>query len=223
LISDVEYEVSGTLHLSSKSASLLLILPSNKSAIWKSGIENMKAEDIASIIDECCGKSSKLQELYHIYPDRPASCYYGALDLINDARFAFPAFDISEKWRKASPGNVHQCIVDEPNPWQASSRAHHAVDLIFLFGGIDLTFNPAAERAASKLRESWLTFVHGEDPWVSDVRYSFGPFGRCGEVGEAEYRTRRRVQCFEHLRSLGIEKCRQVSGRLAAGRVSLLN
>lgn len=180
----------------------------------------MKPEEIVSILDD---SSSKLKELYHIYPDRLVSCYNGTLDFINDARFAFPAHTISERWRKAAHGEVYQCVIDEANPWQASSRAHHAVDLLLLFGGVDLSFNPAAEKTGSKLRESWITFIHGGSPWASSSIWGFGPLGRCGEVDEDEYKVRRRVHCFEHLGLLGSDKCRQLSGKLAAGRVSLLN
>ena len=183
----------------------------------------MSPEEITSIFDDSGEPGSKLKHLYHIYPERPASCYHGALDLINDARFALPAFDISERWRKISPGKIFQCLIDEANPWQASSRAHHAVDLLFLFGGVDLGFNPAADRVGSRLRDTWLTFINGGDPWPSSEVWGFGPLGRCGEVDEAEYRARRRVHCFHHLRSLGTLTCRQISGKLAAGRVSLLN
>lgn len=183
----------------------------------------MHPEDIVNALDDCCGRSSKLKQLYHIYPERPASCYNGALDIINDARFALPALEISERWRKTGHGKIYQCVIDEANPWQASSRAHHAVDLILLFGGIDLTFNTAADNVGKRLRESWLAFVHGESPWDSSPIWGFGPLGRCGEVDASEYAARRRTKCFEYLRTLGTEQCRQVSGRLAAGRVSLLN
>ncbi|KAH8171318.1 carboxylesterase family protein [Sarocladium implicatum] len=200
LVSDVEYE----------------------SAIWRGGIQKMTTADIISVVDDCCTDPSKLKDLYHIHPDRQTSCHYGALDLINDTRFALPALEISERWRKDGR-NVYQCIIDEANPWQASSRAHHAVDLILLFGGIDTSFNAGAERTGRELRKAWLDFVYGESPWRSSAICAFGPRGRCGEIDEEEYGLRRRVHCFEYLRALGAHKCREISGKLAAGRVSLLN
>lgn len=220
LVSDVEYEVSCYNDQLGIHHQLLTVM--HQSAIWKMGIQKMSPDEITRILDETCLDSRKLKELYHVYRDRPASCHYGALDLINDARFALPSYEISEQWRKRA-GKVYQCIIDEANPWQASSRAHHAVDLILLFGGVDISFNAGAERAARRLRESWLSFVSGGSPWESSTVYAFGPHGRCGEIDDEEYALRRRVKCFEYLKSLGAMKCREISGKLAVGRVSLLN
>ncbi|KAH6985176.1 Alpha/Beta hydrolase protein [Ilyonectria destructans] len=194
-----------------------------ESAIWRNGIEEMSPADIINIIRECCGSSSKLEELYHIHPDRPQSCRHGVLDIINDARFALPALEMTERWRKTDGKKIYQYIVDEANPWQASSRAHHAVDLIFLFGGIDLSFTPGAEAIGRKMREAWLTFIHGGSPWTQTSIQAFGPLGRCEEIDTTEYRVRRRMGCFEYLRTLRATKYREVSGRLGTGRVSLLN
>ncbi|KAH6867160.1 hypothetical protein B0T10DRAFT_502649, partial [Thelonectria olida] len=194
-----------------------------ESAIWRNGIEEMSPADIINIIRECCGNSSKLEELYHIHPDRPQSCRHGVLDIINDTRFALPALEMAERWRKTDDKKVYQYIVDEANPWQASSRAHHAVDLIFLFGGVDISFNPGAEAIGTKMREAWLTFIHGGSPWAQTSIQAFGPLGRYEEIDTTEYRARRRMGCFEYLRTLGATKQREVSGRLGTGRVSLLN
>lgn len=165
---------------------------------------------------------SELTKMYNIYPERPTSCKYGVLDFINDAMFALPAFEISEKWRSMHK-DIFQYIVDEPNPWQSSSRAHHAVDLILLFGGVDISFNRSAMEVATKLRDTWIDFSHGRKPWFSSSVRAFGPHGACEDLDLDRYSRRRRLKCFEFLRKLGRQKYTSLSGRLAAGRISLLN
>lgn len=165
---------------------------------------------------------AELTKLYNIYPDRPTSCKYGVLDFINDARFALPAFEISNRWRSMQK-EIFQYIVDEPNPWQPSSRAHHAVDLIFLFGGVDLSFNQSATEVATNFRDTWIDFCHGRNPWSSSNIRAFGPYGDCEDLDLERYARRRRLNCFEFLRKLGHSKYTSLSGRLGAGRISLLN
>ncbi|KAI8718130.1 Carboxylic ester hydrolase [Fusarium sp. LHS14.1] len=200
MISDVEYE----------------------SAIWKSGIDLLKTEEILEIIRGFSQDAPKLEELYHIYPERPVSSRLGALDIINDARFAIPALEISERWRRNNK-RVYQYIVDEANPWQASSRAHHAVDLIFLFGGIDLSLNPGADRVGKEMRQAWVTFMYGGSPWPESSIQAYGPYGNVEELDLQKYKARRRVHCFDYLQTMGTAQCRLLSGKLGAGRVSLLN
>ncbi|POR33557.1 Carboxylic ester hydrolase [Tolypocladium paradoxum] len=201
MVSDVEYE----------------------SAIWRNGIEAMDANEAISIIRNGSEHSEELEKLYHIHPNRPASLKYGVLDFINDARFALPAFEISERWRRGGREDIFQFIVDEPNPWQASSRAHHAVDLLFLFGGIDLSFNRSATAVGFELREAWIEFARGGKPWPGSSIRAFGPHGRCEDLDPEGYAGRRRVRCFELLRRMGAPQYRALSGKLGAGRLSLLN
>ncbi|KAK1585062.1 lipase catalyse the reaction [Colletotrichum navitas] len=75
-----------------------------------------------------------LKRVYNIYPDRPSSSRIGALDFINDYKFLLPAENIAGLF-KAAGKPAYRYLVDEPNPWQPSNGAHHAVDLLFLFGG----------------------------------------------------------------------------------------
>ncbi|RSL68964.1 hypothetical protein CEP54_002603 [Fusarium duplospermum] len=159
MLSDVEYE----------------------SAIWRSGVDLLRPEEILEIIRGCSQDTSELEALYHIHPERPVSSRLGVLDIINDTRFAFPALEIGERWRK-NKKRIYRYIIDETNPWQASSRAHHAVDLIFLFGGIDISFNPGADRVGREMRQAWLTFMYGGSPWLESSIQAFGPYGAVEEL-----------------------------------------
>ncbi|CCF43393.1 lipase catalyse the reaction [Colletotrichum higginsianum] len=76
-----------------------------------------------------------LKRHYNIHPDRPSSCKIGALDFINDYKFLLPAEEIA-RLSRATGRPTYRYLVDEPNPWQPSNGAHHAVDLLFLFGGV---------------------------------------------------------------------------------------
>lgn len=181
----------------------------------------MDVDEITSVI-QSDPDYSELAKHYNIYPERPTSCKYGVLDFINDARFALPAFEISNRWRSRGQ-DMFQYIIDEPNPWQASSRAHHAVDLLFLFGGVDLSFNRNATEVATGLREAWIDFIHGGKPSLTSSIRAFGPHGRCEDLDLEGYARRRRVKCFEFLQKLGATKYRALSGKLGAGRLSLLN
>jgi carboxylesterase type B len=190
--------------------------------IWRNGIETLTAEQITACFDKA-RNAAELKEAYGIVPTRSTAAKLGALDFLNDVWFAMPANDIAAKWREAKK-RVFQYVVDQPNPWQPSSRAHHAVDLIHLFGGYDIAkLNPAAEAVGEQMRGRWIAFVNGEGPWSSDKRYAFGPLGECGEIGEGGYKARRRVGHFEMLKKSDQGEIVKIFMGLAAGRLGLDN
>ncbi|OBT71606.1 hypothetical protein VF21_09529 [Pseudogymnoascus sp. 05NY08] len=195
LIGDVEYEA----------------------AIWRNGLEAVVATDIAAAFG-----SDELRRLYGVSPSRPTASKLGALDFINDARFALPVEEIAAARRKAGK-TTYQYVFDQVNPWQSSSRAHHAVDLIFLFGSYDLSGNPAAAAVAKAMQERWIAFVSGEGPWDAEKRFAFGPHGKSAEITDEEFAARRRVGHFGVLREIGMSRLGEIFGKLAAGRISLLN
>ena len=167
--------------------------------------------------------SSAIKAAYGIVPERSTSCKLGALDFINDYCFAMPANDIAGKWRGGGR-KVYQYIFDQPNPWQASSRSHHAVDLIFLFGGYDFSqTNPRAEFVGIEMRKRWIAFVNGEEPWERANRMAFGPAGNCVEIDAEEYKHRRRVSHFELLKQSSQRELVSAFASLAMGRLSLNN
>jgi hypothetical protein len=182
----------------------------------------MAAEQITACFDKA-KNAAELKEAYGIVPTRSTAAKLGALDFINDVRFAMPANDIAAKWKKELKP-VYQYVVDQPNPWQASSRPHHAVDLILLFGGHNLAkLNPAAEAVGSEMRKRFISFVNGEGAWGVDKRFAFGPVGESKEIGEAEYASRRRVAHFSLLKSSDPGDVVSVFAGLALGRLSLDN
>jgi len=175
--------------------------------------------DCFAAADEC---APTLNSLYHINRRRPTQCKTGALDLINDIRFALPVDVIAERWADTKKP-VYRYVFDQPNPWQSSSRAHHANDLTLLFGGVDFSHNANAMEIGRQFRESLIAFVHGSSPWPNGEIYAFGPLGRHGVLSRDEFSLRRRTACLEYFREIGPAKMNAVFGRLAAGRISLLN
>lgn len=160
--------------------------------------------------------------MYQVVADRPTACKLGALDLVNDVRYTLPVEVLSEKLQAANK-QVYKYVVDQPNPWQSSSRAHHAVDLLFLFGGVDLGFNPAAETVGQEMRNRWIQFVNGKAPWSREKRFAYGPVGDCKEISEAQFAGRRRTEHLKALREAGPGVYMPIVFALTAGKISLLN
>ncbi|KAL4936442.1 hypothetical protein BDV06DRAFT_233422 [Aspergillus oleicola] len=193
-----------------------------ESVIWRNGIETFDAPTIAAAFEQDKTWGKTLRKAYHVVPDRPTASKLGALDLVNDARWTLPVELISNKLAAAGK-RVYKYVVDQPNPWQASSRAHHAVDLLFLFGGVDLSFNPPADEIGRQMRSRWAQFVAGDGPWSIDRRFAFGPVGECKEIDEGQFAARRRVGYLKLLKEAGIEVYLPIVFALTAGKISLLN
>jgi hypothetical protein len=161
--------------------------------------------------------------MHGISPSRPRASRLGALDFINDVCFALAAESIATSHRLEGK-TTYQYVIDQPNPWQESSRAHHCVDLIYLFGEYDLAFSPTAETVQKEMKDRWILFINGKKPWEdAESRFAFAPFGKCAEIGDAEYSARRRVRHFGLVGRMGYARAAGLSGKLGAGQISLLN
>ena len=160
--------------------------------------------------------------MYGVSPSRPVSSRTGALDLLQDVRFTSATKQLVEQ-RKSANYPVFCYLMDQANPWQASSRAHHAVDLLFLFQGYGLSFSPAAERVSAEMSRCWINFINGEDPWDARSYYAFGPLGRCDTIDSVGYAERRRKAHCDFLQDMGLGTADLIWRTLAAGKISLLN
>ncbi|KAI9053703.1 hypothetical protein LZ554_002656 [Drepanopeziza brunnea f. sp. 'monogermtubi'] len=193
-----------------------------ESAIWRRGVGDLIPSQITSYFDSTGEYAEELKRVYNIVEDRYASCTLGALDFINDTRFSYPVMRITEDLR-ARGATVYNYVFDEPNPWQTSARAHHAVELVLLFGRIDWTEKPAAAETQQQIRDRWSLFCGGKAPWEQDRVYAFGPHGRCGTISQLEHKSRRRMDACKLLEKMGSKEYDALCARLAAGRISLLN
>jgi carboxylesterase type B len=201
-----------------------LVLKHHKAAIWQAGVWETDPSNLVDAFNAAEKYSEALKTLYHIYPDRPSSCKTGSLDFINDYRFLLPIHHLEKTW-KAVQKPVYRYLVDESNPWQPSSGAHHAVDLPLLFGGFDMSFSPSAGHVGKAMREAWIKFVNLEEPWtdVSGTCYGFGPHGMTKTLEDWEVQSRRRVTETDILGTMDSVLLDKTLAGLAAGKVSLLN
>ncbi|WKT50770.1 Carboxylesterase, type B [Fusarium oxysporum f. sp. vasinfectum] len=203
---------------------LLLSDVTKEGAIYQAGVWATEPSDIAKAFDASEQYGDELKKLYHIYPGRPSSCKTGALDFINDYKYLLPVQRLEKSFKDARKP-VFRCLIDEANPWQPSSGAHHAVDLVLLFGGFDLSFSPSAERVGQAMREAWVKFISGEEPWpeAAEKYYGFGPHGSLKTLEDWEVQSRRRIGLAEKLSEMESPFLDKTSRGLAAGKVSLLN
>ncbi|CAD0089330.1 unnamed protein product [Aureobasidium mustum] len=193
-----------------------------ESVLWRNGVEAMSAEQIVDCFDKAGTSSNQLKELYHINKSRAPQCRHGAMDFMNDIRFALPVPLVMDRYTRGGK-RTYRYLFDQANPWQASSRAHHAVDLIYLFGGFDMTMNPSAEELGIEMRRRFIWFINGEAPWTIHKTMAFGPLGDTREVDDRGVAARRRTRQMEEVKKLDASDVAAVFGSLAAGRISLHN
>ncbi|EEU40127.1 uncharacterized protein NECHADRAFT_33545 [Fusarium vanettenii 77-13-4] len=193
-----------------------------ESVLWRNGIESLSPEYICDAFDSAGETALALKKQYGIVSDRPVSCKLGALDLLNDARFSLP-IDIFVKRCQQAKKSWFRFLVDQPNPWQTSSRAHHGVDLLYLFNTYGLSHNEPAQQIARSMQEKWVSFVRGKDPWEPGGVFAFGPFGESQLLSPQGLNARRRQQHVAALAALGSQKVNEIVAKLATGKSSLLN
>ncbi|KAJ4326964.1 hypothetical protein N0V84_002577 [Fusarium piperis] len=193
-----------------------------ESVLWRNGIESLSPEYICDAFNSAGEAAPALKKQYGIVAGRPVSCKLGALDLLNDARFSLPINMFVDRCEQAKRP-CFRFLVDQPNPWQSSSRAHHGVDLVYLFNRYDLSHNHPAQEIARSMQEKWIEFIRGKDPWKPGEAFAFGPFGESGLLSPRGLDARRRQQHVAALDGLGSQKVNAIVAKLAAGRASLLN
>ncbi|KAL7269069.1 hypothetical protein RUND412_008281 [Rhizina undulata] len=126
--------------------------------------------------------SQSLLDVYNITPTDDIQARHGALNFLSDTVFGFHNGVIASQFRAKGKG-ASQYIVDQRNPWDPNLvGAHHTVDILFLFGGFELTgIDPDARREFEKvgndMRQKWIEFANGIDPWDAERVYGFGSKG----------------------------------------------
>lgn len=193
-----------------------------KSVILHNGIENTSPGKLLEIFQSQGEVGFEVARTYGVEVDRGRSSKIGALDFLHDQRFTAPVERMTNDWREAQRP-VFRFLVDQPNPWQTSSRAHHAVDLLYLFEGFDLSFSPEPQNVSAEVQSKWISFINGNDPWPSSTAFAFGPLGRCEQVGAKELAGRRRVRHCQALSKHDQDILENIWRSLAAGRLGLDN
>ncbi|KAL7269068.1 hypothetical protein RUND412_008280 [Rhizina undulata] len=171
-----------------------------ESIIFNKAYQALSAPEIVALFNtpKPTPISQSLLDVYNITPTDDIQARHGALNFLSDTVFGFHNGVIASQFR-AKGKRAFQYIVDQRSPWDPNTaRAHHTVDILLLFGGFELTeIDPEARRAFEKvgddMRQKWIEFSNGIDPWDAGRVYGFGPNGECGEVSEEEFARRRRV------------------------------
>ena len=121
------------------------------------------------------------------------------LDFLNDAMFAYPAYALAQRY-KATSVPVYQYFFDQVNPFDPSAKAHHAVDLLFIFNAYDMSkSDETAEDFSKSVQEKWMTYGTGGSPWAKDTYYAFGPSGQTGPLSAEDLAKRRRLPAYDVL------------------------
>ncbi|KAK5674338.1 hypothetical protein LTS10_012922 [Elasticomyces elasticus] len=162
--------------------------------------------------------SEELLSSYHIEIDRPSASIIGALDILADVRFSWSGQRAAEMWKAQT--KVIKYTFDEPNPWQPSARAHHAVDLLFLFGTYQDHFPEHAARLSVKMRQHWIDFVTSDSPRdLEDL--VFGPHGTVEKAQPDCIAVRRRSEAWQTLDKIGYASLNKLAGTLGLNKISL--
>jgi carboxylesterase type B len=187
-------------------------------------------------------KASTLLRAYDISSyTPPEELVERILELINDARIAWPIEGVVEGARRDRDGkNVWRYIFDQEGPTRGIP--HHAADLMYLFDNVPTPISqplvlPTEEpeffddewampivdefsygRVRDAIQERWIAFAYGEVPWNEDKVFVFGPEGETGERSSCIFEGRRRKQVWkEALEPLGMQLVQKVGVELSNG------
>ncbi|MCJ1400551.1 hypothetical protein MMC11_003757 [Xylographa trunciseda] len=189
-----------------------------ESILWHNGLAALPHEEVHSLTSSL---HPSLTEEYALHPSSTFPPHLSALSLISTHLFHHPTYRIAARSRPEKP--TYQYLIDEPNPFSPTSRAHHGVDLIYLFGGYDLSESPEAENVGTEMRAAWVKFVGGEEPWEREGCMAFGPGGKCAvlDLKGGDWEERRKGKAMELIGKH--EGVPGVVGSLVKGRISLDN
>ncbi|RPD56912.1 carboxylesterase [Lentinus tigrinus ALCF2SS1-7] len=143
--------------------SLLWSLPAS---LWTSAgaVKRIRA------ICQSLNKSNVLLRLYDIGVYTPADeLPERILDLINDARFAWPTQKVADSLRSERGGHgVWRYVFDQEGP--SRGVPHHAVDLMYLFDNVPLPALPCASAYDDELRSDGGYYSDSDDEECIAVR-----------------------------------------------------
>lgn len=150
-----------------------------------------------------------------------------ALYFIGDARFSAWCSKIAKEVN-TNGGKAYQFYYDQVNPFPPKEHrvAQHGIDLFGLFGGYDEVVDDETRRVGRMMRTKWIDFINGEEPWLANQVYLFGPEGMTGEVDREsasavhDLNTRRRVAQYAVIEEVGWQAVMEVWQALAASAAS---
>ncbi|KAF5250383.1 hypothetical protein FANTH_4416 [Fusarium anthophilum] len=168
---------------------------------------------------KCSPVGSEITKLYGIDFSSMEAAMPRVSAFINDIKFAFGTHEIYETERKLGKRKCYRYVMDQVNPWNKGAGAHHAIDLLFLFGGpFKYSHDEPAQKISIAMRENWVSFIYGRDPWEQSTAYAFGPDGGHGPIKPEELAARRRISRLEKLREIGWARCQLLVAMLMGAR-----
>ncbi|EWZ00183.1 hypothetical protein FOYG_00072 [Fusarium oxysporum NRRL 32931] len=182
-----------------------------EAAIMSLGLETLKHYFLSRWGDV----GREIVELYGIDFSSPEVARPGISNFVNDARFALAAHKIWQLELKAGKRRCYRYVMDQYNPWNSAVRAQHAIDLLFLYGGpYDYTSDHGAVKVSFDIREKFVKFLYGDEPWAQHSAYAFGPDGETGLLSAEELGKRRRIEKIEKLDKIGWKRFQPLLSRL---------
>jgi carboxylesterase type B len=162
-----------------------------------------------------------------LFPDLPASKtileaygkgHDGVLKFVGDAKFHYHTERYYRDFLAANP-NVYRYIFDAPNPFAPEVGAHHAVDVLYLFGCTPMSL--PQESLGEEMRKTWSRFVAGVGPWDKGTNEKVLLFVEegCRLVDGEEVAKRRNVEQWKVLEKLGWDAVAPVVGEIVRGRI----
>ena len=113
------------------------------SDVWSSQASNWAASGVVRRLRAICQSLSKATALLNAYDISPHTSYElsdRVLELVEDARIAWPTECVVQAARK-SGRHVWRYVFDQEGP--ARGVPHHAADLVYLFDNVPLPLSPA--------------------------------------------------------------------------------
>ncbi|KAH7010706.1 putative acetylcholinesterase [Macrophomina phaseolina] len=114
----------------------------------------------------------EILKLYEIFPElSPDMLRSRVAYMAADAAFRLPNYITSKtNKRLADQNRLFLYHFDQPSrikesAWQG--LAHHALDMIYLFGNLDECLSNEERSMARDFARAWIEFVHGDAPWDS--------------------------------------------------------
>lgn len=170
-------------------------------------------ELLAKIAKSPVGK--EIAELYDIKEGSDVKT--GCLELKTDATFNFFNHLLFKKMQDArdsgnSSSRVYRLAVDEPNPHNPDQRAHHAVDVLYMFNST--RFNEHGDKLSRLFQSHFLRLAYGLEPW--DHR-NFGVYRNGGyqQLPLAELNSVRPVERYEALGKMDFGQVARLSNALS--------
>ncbi|RDW85327.1 hypothetical protein BP6252_02917 [Coleophoma cylindrospora] len=180
--------------------------------------------DSEKLVLDICRDLSEIQaaDLTHVYDISPGKSetevYNTVLELWEDLAF-YHSTSSFIKSVKDNLGKAYRYVFEQLNPFNEGlfyGSSNHSLDLIYLFGSENTFRGLKSHEIENALREAfqdkWIAFMYGLEPWTQSSVYEFGPCGDTRPLSEKEFRSKRRVQSYEVLDTLGPRDHRHLFG-----------